>query len=85
MYGLDLYGRVRLPVLGQGISQREAARRFGIDRGSVSKMLAQVLPLSTSGQHRVNRACGGPNLVEPAATRNALVGKPEKQVIEEFR
>ena len=34
MYGVDLYGRVRLAVLGQGISQREAARRFGIDRGT---------------------------------------------------
>ena len=34
MYGVDLYGRVRLAVLGQGISQREAARRFGIDRGN---------------------------------------------------
>ena len=36
MYGVDLYGRVRLAVLGQGLSQREAARRFGIDRGTVS-------------------------------------------------
>ena len=44
MYGLDLYGRVRLAVLGQGISQREAARRFGIDRGTVSKMLAHSEP-----------------------------------------
>lgn len=44
MYGLDLYGRVRLAVLGQGISQREASRRFGIDRGTVSKMLAHSEP-----------------------------------------
>ena len=28
MYGVDFYGRVRLAVLGQGISQREAARRY---------------------------------------------------------
>ena len=45
MYGVDLYGRVRLAVLGQGISQREAARRFGIDRGTVSKMVAHSVPL----------------------------------------
>jgi len=44
MYGVDLYGRVRLAVLGQGISQREAARRFGIDRGTVSKMVAHSVP-----------------------------------------
>ena len=39
MYGVDLSGRVRLAVLGHGLSQREAARRFGIDRGTVRKML----------------------------------------------
>jgi transposase len=39
MYEVDLYGRVRLAVLGQGLSQRESARRFGIDRGTVRKML----------------------------------------------
>ena len=44
MYGVELYGRVRLAVLGQGISQREAARRFGIDRGTVSKMVAHSAP-----------------------------------------
>ena len=44
MYEVDLYGRVRLTVLGQGISQREAARRFGIDRGTVSKMVAHLVP-----------------------------------------
>jgi len=44
MYGVDLYGRVRLAVLVQGLSQREAARRFGIDRGTVRKMLAHSVP-----------------------------------------
>mgnify|MGYP006130170809 FL=1 len=44
MYGVDLYGSVRLAVLGQGISQQEAARRFGIDRGTVSKMVTQSVP-----------------------------------------
>ena len=44
MFGVDLYGRVRLAVLGQGLSQREAARRFGIDRGTVSKMVSHSAP-----------------------------------------
>ena len=44
MYGVDLYGRVRLAVLGRGSSQREAARRFGIDRGTVRKMLGHSVP-----------------------------------------
>ena len=44
MYGVDLYGRVRLAVLGHGLSQREAARQFGIDRGTVRKMLGHSVP-----------------------------------------
>ena len=44
MFGVELYGRVRLAVLGQGLSQREAARRFGIDRGTVSKMVSHSAP-----------------------------------------
>lgn len=44
MFGVDLYGRVRLAVLGQGLSQREAARRFGIDRGTVAKMVSHSVP-----------------------------------------
>jgi len=44
MYGVDLYGRVRIAVLRRGISRREAARRFGIDRGTVTKMLAHSEP-----------------------------------------
>lgn len=38
MYGLDVYGRVRRAVLRDGMSAREAARLFGLDRGTVSKM-----------------------------------------------
>jgi len=40
MFGVDLYGRVRLAVL----SQREASRRFGIDRGTVAKMVSHSAP-----------------------------------------
>ncbi|HSR72939.1 MAG TPA: IS21 family transposase [Kiloniellales bacterium] len=44
MYGVDLYRRVRLAVHHEGLSRREAARRFGIDRRTVSKMLAYSVP-----------------------------------------
>ena len=44
MYGVDLYRRVRLACRHEGLSQREAARRFGIDRKSVAKMLAFSAP-----------------------------------------
>ena len=44
MVGVDFYGRVRLAVSGQGLSQREAVRRFGIHRGTVSKMVSHSAP-----------------------------------------
>ena len=44
MYGVDLYRRVRLACHREGLSRREAARRFGIDRKTVTKMLAFSVP-----------------------------------------
>jgi transposase len=41
---VDLYGRVRYAVRIEGISRREAARRFGIDPRTVAKMLAFSVP-----------------------------------------
>src|ERR1700739_370332 len=40
----ELYAQVRRAVYGEGISQREAARRFGIDPRTVAKMLAFSVP-----------------------------------------
>jgi len=42
MYGVELYSKVRMAVLRDGLSQREAARRFGIDHGTVSKMVGHA-------------------------------------------
>jgi len=44
MKGVELYGRVRYAVQIEGISRREAARRFGIDPRTVSKMLKFSVP-----------------------------------------
>ncbi len=44
MYGVELYSKVRMAVLRDGLSQREAARRFGVDRGTVAKMLEHSVP-----------------------------------------
>jgi transposase len=41
---VELYGRVRYAVRVEGISGREAARRFGIDPRTVAKMLAFSVP-----------------------------------------
>ena len=44
MYGVDLYAAVRLAVVDEGLSHREAGRRFGIDRRTVKKMLSYSAP-----------------------------------------
>src|SRR5271165_2610232 len=44
MKGVELYGQVRLAVYVEGLSRREAARRFGIDPRTVAKMLAFSVP-----------------------------------------
>jgi transposase len=44
MFSVELYGRVRHACHVEGLSQREAARRFGIHRSTVRKMLAFSVP-----------------------------------------
>jgi hypothetical protein len=45
MKGVELYARVRFAVqILEGVSQREAARRFAIDPRTVAKMLAFSVP-----------------------------------------
>ena len=44
MKQVELYGRVRYAVKIQGMSRREAARLFGVDRRTVDKMLAFPTP-----------------------------------------
>ncbi len=44
MKGVELYVRVRRAVFISGMSRREAARLFGIDRRTVDKMLRYSVP-----------------------------------------
>ena len=44
MKGVELYGRVRYAVQIEGLSERAAARRFGIDPRTVSKMVKFSVP-----------------------------------------
>ena len=44
MYSVELYGRVRRACHVDGMSERAAARHFGIDRKTVSKILQHSVP-----------------------------------------
>ena len=55
MYHVDLYRRVRLACHHEGLSHREAARRFGIDRKTVSKILKHSTPPGYQRRHALVR------------------------------
>jgi transposase len=57
MKRVELYGQVRRAVYVEGLSRREAARRFGIDPRTVAKMLA----FSVSPGYRRSRPPARPN------------------------
>jgi hypothetical protein len=44
MKGVELYGRVRYAVQIEGLSERAAARRFGLDPRTVNKMMKFSVP-----------------------------------------
>jgi transposase len=58
MYRVDLYRRVRHACHREGLSQREAARRFGVNRRTVSKMLLHSIPPG----YRRSKPCRRPKL-----------------------
>ncbi len=52
---VELYGKVRYAVQIEGISRREAARRFGIDPRTVAKMLSFSVPPGYRRSHPSKR------------------------------
>jgi transposase len=55
MHTVELYAAVRRAVFVQGISRREAARRFGLARMTVHKMLEFSVPPGYRRQKPVHR------------------------------
>lgn len=44
MFTVELYAKIRRAVMVDGLSQRKAARRFGLHRNTISKMLQYSVP-----------------------------------------
>ena len=44
MYGVEFHAAVRLAVVDEGLSHREASRRFGVGRRTIRKMLSHSAP-----------------------------------------
>jgi len=80
MKGVELYARVRFAVQIEGVSQREAARRFGIDPRTVAKMLVFSVPPG----YRRRRPPARPKLDPFTGIIDAILvadeGRPRKQL-----
>jgi hypothetical protein len=70
---VELYGQVRRAVYVEGISQRAAARRFGIDPRTVAKVLAFSVP---PGYRRSKRPTAIDDLAPQAVRYQALLAQP---------
>ena len=44
MFAVELYAGIRRAVMVDGLSRREAAKRFGFQRNTISKMLQFSVP-----------------------------------------
>src|SRR5215472_10118853 len=79
MKRVELYAQVRRAVYVEGISQREAARRFGIDPRTVAKMLVFSVPPG----YRRSRPPARPKLDPFTGIIDAILvadeGRPRKQ------
>ena len=52
MFTVELYVRIRRAVMIEGLSRREAARRFGVHRNTIAKMLQFSVPPGYRRQER---------------------------------
>ena len=79
MKGVELYAQVRYAVQIEGVSRREAARRFGIDPRTVAKMLAFSIPPG----YRRSRPAARPKLAPFIGIIGRILvedeGRPKKQ------
>jgi transposase len=91
MFKVELYGRVRRAVLVDGMSQRTAARDFGISRKSVRKMVAFSVPPGYQRQQPAKRPKLGPwvgvidAILEDDKTRPAKQRHTAKRIWERLR
>ena len=74
MYGVELYGLVRRAVMLEGLSHRATARRFGIDRGTVAKMIRHPTPPGYQRKIPVRR----PKLAEHEAFIGQILDNDER-------
>lgn len=83
MYGMEFYEQVRVAVMIDGLSSRQAARRFGIDRKTVKKALSHSVPSGYRRSKPVNRPKLGPfvGIIDAILEQDGEVPKKQRHTI----
>ena len=63
MFTVELYARIRRAVMVEGLSRREAAKRFGVHRNTITKMLSFSVPPGYRRRARPTSKKLGPHMV----------------------
>jgi transposase len=64
MFTVELYAKIRLAVMVDGLSRREAAKRFGVHRNTITKML------SSGYRRREEAGAFLPNVISPLQSKH---------------
>jgi transposase len=62
MFTVELYAKIRRAVMIEGLSRREAAKRFGVHRNTITKMLSFSIPPGYRRRERPTSKKLGPHM-----------------------
>ena len=68
MFTVELYAKIRHAVMVDGLSRREAAKRFGVHRNTITKMLSFSVP--PGYRRREEAGAFLPNVISPLQSKH---------------
>jgi transposase len=80
MFTVELYAKIRRAVMVEGLSRREAAKRFGVHRNTITKMLSFSVPPGYRRRERPTSKKLGPHMawIEAILESDSQVHKKQR-------
>jgi transposase len=80
MFAVELYAKIRRAVMVEGLSRREAAKRFGVHRNTITKMLSFSVPPGYRRRERPASKKLGPHMawIEAILESDSQVHKKQR-------
>jgi transposase len=80
MFRVELYAKIRRAVMVEGLSRREAAKRFGVHRNTITKMLSFSVPPGYRRRERPASKKLGPHMawIEAILESDSQVHKKQR-------